>query len=448
MNHISKSRMREFCAKSLEVPELAEIVEHMEGCSECKELFHDVFQERTGPFPYSINLSHSWLRYEHLEYEQLVAYVDNKLDEIDREMLDVHLNGCASCREDVRSFLDYRKQAEPFMNVRYEPKETQRAFSINWLRGNTWAGFAALAAILVVGSVIAIFVFRGSGSQRRESAASQDRRTPSEGPNKAPAVPAPLSDSGVTTHTADQTSSSSVTSRRSLNTSGLNPTAAAHNSAQLRDGRNKIVIDADGNISGFPQASDLVKQVLASGTVKRPDALNILRGEPNSLRGASSNDLSFRLLSPVGVVISRDKPTFSWEPVKDASTYEVIVADLSGHEVARSPRLSSEATQWTTAAPLKRGSVYTWAVTADVQGQEITSPSASATEAKFKVLDDAKQLELERLRNESDSHLRLGLLYANFGMIDDAEREFRTLASENPRSTLALKLVRAVQSWR
>src|SRR5258708_28645621 len=82
MNHISKPKMRDFCARSLEVPELAEIVEHLEQCNACKELYHDVFQERTGPFPHTINLSDSWLRYEHLEYEQLVAYVDNKLDEI------------------------------------------------------------------------------------------------------------------------------------------------------------------------------------------------------------------------------------------------------------------------------------------------------------------------------------------------------------------------------
>ena len=451
MNHISKSRMREFCAKSLEVPELAEIVEHMEGCTECKELYHDVFQERTGPFPHSINLSDSWLRYEHLEYEQLVAYVDNKLDEIDREMLDVHLNGCASCREDVRSFVDYRKQVEPFMNVRYAPKEAQTAFSMNWFRGNAWPGFAALAVVVIVGTGIGIFVLRGNGSPHQQSVPAQVSQNSSESPSKVPATVETPINPAIASHPSDQSSNSNVASRPSSNSTHPRHTAEASNSIHLHDGSSNIIIDSSGNISGTettsPQVNDLVRQILAGGPVKRPAALGILVSESDVLRGSDNNDSSFRLLSPVGVVAG-DNPVFAWEPIKNATVYRVMVADLTGHEVAKSPQLPPGATKWTPAGTLKRGGIYTWSVTAEVGGQEITSSSASAPEAKFKVLDDDKHIELVRLRNESNSHLKLGLVYANFGMIDDAEREFQTLANENPHSPFALKLLRVVKSWR
>src|SRR5215467_11088710 len=107
MDHVSKSKMKEFCARSLEVDELASILNHIEHCDRCNDLFHSVLRERIGDGPRTIDLSNSWIKHEHLEYEQLVAYVDNRLDETEREMLEIHLGGCGSCREDVRSFLEY-----------------------------------------------------------------------------------------------------------------------------------------------------------------------------------------------------------------------------------------------------------------------------------------------------------------------------------------------------
>ncbi len=44
-----------------------------------------------------------------------------------------------------------------------------------------------------------------------------------------------------------------------------------------------------------------------------------------------------------------------------------------------------------------------------------------------------------------NSRLLLGILYADAGMLDEAEREFQALLKKNPGSALARKLLRKVQ---
>ena len=69
-------------------------------------------------------------------------------------------------------------------------------------------------------------------------------------------------------------------------------------------------------------------------------------------------------------------------------------------------------------------------------------------EIKFKVLEEAKMRELNELNKSPRSNLALGVFYANAGMVSEAEREFQTLAKQNPDSRIAAKLLRAVRSWR
>ena len=96
---------------------------------------------------------------------------------------------------------------------------------------------------------------------------------------------------------------------------------------------------------------------------------------------------------------------------------------------------------------LKRGRVYSWEVTAIKEGREITSPVAPSPPARFKVLDQARLDELERARRTyAGSHLLLGVLYANIGLVEDAQREFQALAAANPNSEVAKRLALSVKS--
>ena len=153
----------------------------------------------------------------------------------------------------------------------------------------------------------------------------------------------------------------------------------------------------------------------------------------------------FSVLEPAGRVLQTDKPAFRWSTLEGATGYVVEVYDAQFNLVTSSPQLTNPS--WTTTLP--RGNVYSWQVKAIKEGQEITSPRPPAPQAKFRVLDQAKANELARAkRAHSSSHLTLALLYADAGLLREAEQELRLLRKTNPNSELANKLLRQIQSFR
>ena len=82
-------------------------------------------------------------------------------------------------------------------------------------------------------------------------------------------------------------------------------------------------------------------------------------------------------------------------------------------------------------------------------GQEVKSPRPPAPQARFRVLDRAKADELARAKRAyPSSHLTLGLLYAEAGLLKEAEQELRLLQRANPNSELARGLLRQIQALR
>ena len=78
--------------------------------------------------------------------------------------------------------------------------------------------------------------------------------------------------------------------------------------------------------------------------------------------GASGEGVPFALIGPVGAVVRSSRPNFRWRSLSGASNYVVRVFDLNFREIANSRPQSG--TEWKATAPLLRGSVYIWQVTA------------------------------------------------------------------------------------
>jgi hypothetical protein len=79
--------------------------------------------------------------------------------------------------------------------------------------------------------------------------------------------------------------------------------------------------------------------------------------------------------------------------------------------------------------------------------REFKAPSRGAPQAKFRVLDEARASELAQARRAyPSSHLTLGLLYLQAGLLDEAEREFRALEEANPNSELAQRLLKQART--
>jgi hypothetical protein len=152
----------------------------------------------------------------------------------------------------------------------------------------------------------------------------------------------------------------------------------------------------------------------------------------------------FKLLAPVGVVIESAQPNLRWSALEGARSYTVTVYDSSLTEVAASDPLTT--TRWSVPTALARGRTYVWQVRAVKDGGEVVAPPPAAARVKFKVLEQAKVEEVERARrSHAKSHLVMGLVYAEAGLLDEAAREFDALLRDNPKSPIARRLLRSLR---
>ncbi len=430
--HISTEQMAEFRARMLNGEDFAAAAGHLEHCEICMETFRGVSGERNRHV-FSINdlsLEH-WLKDEHFDHEQLVSYTDDKLDNIAREMADAHLKTCAGCREEVRRFLEYKRRIEPWMEVEPAPDAPRKFWKAwEWLTPIRKPAYLATAIVVLALVLASLMLFWKGGTGVDRIATSSPSPIFSITPSVSPSTGASVA--------------------MQMPTPDVSP-SPGELIASLRDNGKEVVVDAAGRISGVegvpPQLEQSIKEALLAKEFKRPGVLSDLDGMAGSLRGGGGKP-QFQLIAPVRTVLADERPTFQWEPLKDATAYQVFIGDLKHRETVISEPLPATVTQWTPPASLKRGRVYSWAVTATVNGQQITSPGASAPEWKFKILDESKAQELAALKKRPRSHLALGIFYMDAGMAAEAEREFQMLATENPRSPIAARLLRAVRSWR
>ena len=354
----------------------------------------------------------------HLTSETASGYAADELDEIDREAAATHVEVCAECAATVTRLRAAREVSAP-----------ARAGS-GWrlwpLRPLQLAA-AVLALAVLLGA--AWLLFR-SGDARAPQRAGQD--TP-----PAPANEAPPPDREGPPAPSPQPEPTLVPPARIV--------------VDLNDAGRQVTLDANGNLAGLERLPEElradIKSALATQRLARASVLDDLSDEAGVLRSGGARDgLPFRLLAPLGVVVESDRPTFRWQPLAGADGYNVTVTDDNLNEVAASGPLT--ATSWRAPRPLARGVTYSWQVTAHKKdGQAVTSPALPAPPAKFQVLAQKRLRELRDARSlYPDSHLTLGVLYAQAGLLDDAAREFQALARANPGADVVRKLLGEVRA--
>lgn len=457
--HVTERQMKRFVVSALPEPELVVIAKHLSDCETCQELLSETLRRQRGSEGVRFTLAPEfWLKHEHVDYEQLVDIADDKLDATDREIIDIHLDICATCREDVRSFLAFRQELESQLHVRYGPvaqkPQRGRIRLWTWWQGLAWKPAYAAAAITLLAIALATLVLLLKHStnvfEAGGSPTPQLSPTPALDSDRASVIPSP-----VPTLPAHESASNSPTPTRPPSPKRTidNPSPPrddSHVVVALNDGRSTITVDARANVMGLDDVPSETRREIAnallSGKVETPEIVKELSVPERTLRGPNSGQ-AFKLLSPGRTVIINDRPSFEWERLPGATSYRVYVGDLKGHEVAKSEELSPDRTSWTPAASVKRGEIYSWAVAAVVDGKEVFSPGAAAPEMKFQILSSHSLQELNQLR-KARSHLALGVFYARVGLLTDAEQELQELIRLNPTSTVAINLLRSVQLLR
>lgn len=481
--HLSARELELYGARSLPSAERWAAEEHFAECPACRERAASVTHaeerfesllndfERTASAPM-----------EHLDFAQIAGFVDDAMNEAERVVVADHLAVCASCVQEVRELSAFRvsletlspgepvaaaRQRTPVAPAGERPGMFGRLFGFR-----IWASpLAAGAAALVLLSVAGLFwltrsddapaprpeLARGErpsdpinadASAQGEAGTSARAGAVSEG--KAEAGRETVSDDSAP-RVGDPTEvpgSASPAVRRATRPKIV---------AALNDGGNRIALDDAGNLLGLERLPEsdrrAIKSALASGRVSTPPALSGLTAGGGPLLGGGSGEgdgggATFAPVTPVGTVVRAARPSFKWRALEGATSYVVNVFDTSFNKVATSGALTG--VEWTpSAGALTRGRVYAWQVMALRGDEEISAPAPGEPEARFKVLEDGKARELDAAqRAAGDSRLALGVIYARAGLLDEAEREFRTLLEENPASATAQKLLRDLRARR
>ncbi len=111
--------------------------------------------------------------------------------------------------------------------------------------------------------------------------------------------------------------------------------------------------------------------------------------------------VELKLLSPVGGPALETQPKFAWQPqpAKEASSYEIEVANSEGRVLWKTRLSGTEAQYPPHAPPLIGPATYSWKVTALADGK-----ATAATESTFQLLTTAERLkmrqDLERVSGE------------------------------------------------
>lgn len=429
MDHLSTLQLKKLCVSALPEGELAAAATHCAVCQSCDRRFVEELKRQRGAVPFTFTLEPEfWFRDDHVDFDVLEALADKTLDQETKKIVDIHLQGCETCREDLRSFLAFRESTAPETEVSYARSDYEQAQAVGvapfWQRLPSRPIYAMAAiALLAVALLIAVIALNRNSNPLEAN--KHDQRVPdSEMSPSASPSPAPNVYSSPSTRDDAQL-------------------------AILKDAAGQVTIDKNGRITGLDETSaDTQAYIARAALSERIEAAEVLRrlsGEQSGLRGTDNGSQDFKLLYPVRRVVIENRPVFRWEGLAGASNYRVYVLDADGKQVAQSEELPPTQKQWKATTPLRRGRVFSWVVTALMDGKKVVSPRVSAPETKFAVLSGTEFRELAQLRKLS-SHLALGAFYARAGLLNEAEREFGSLVKLNPYSPLPRKLLQSVRS--
>jgi Putative zinc-finger len=434
--HLTQKQVEDYCRRTLPAAELLAVTDHFSDCDVCLKRIESAANGDAAFFELRTQLFEELPQTVHLTMEQTAAYVDRHLSGEELRFVDDHLTHCEECVLTANDLRTFRNEIAPSLDREYQPAtilspaKTAASPEEGWWRKTLHSlaapfrvspvpafGGAALAILLL--AVIGWLVWRTPPEREPQIAVA---RTPAPQP------------------TASQ--------RDSQPTQPL-PAPSSPFVVQLNDGSRVVTLDQEGKLSGadaLPSGyQNLVKRTLSTGKIEKSAQLQGLTRAPSSLMGPDNPHREFSVFEPLGNVLLTNRPAFRWSPAEGATAYVVEVYDEKFTPVVTSPQLTT--LTWTTTLP--RGNVYSWQVKAIKAGEEVTAPRPPAPQAKFRILDQAKANELTNARRaHASSHLTLGLLYADAGLLREAEQEFRLLQRANPDSALARNLLRQVQSLR
>ena len=443
-DHLTPEQLARYAKRTLSPAELLAADDHLAACETCRQRAGDPQSEETAfAFLRQDLAAQAKLGLSHVSYEQMESYVDNDADASDREIVDSHVELCRTCREELRELQEFRVSLGsrdlvphglvPHHVSSHAGRRFSEPFSVLASADDRGAADDVEDQEITKSSGLAIpkeTFWQRVGHLWRHHV----RRHPGYLVGAAAAVVAVLVCSLFIFSPTQQTK-----------TASLKPEAQSTRRIPDQTG--------ESHYAESPTVRPWSPEEIASFTstdpmLKTPASLAPLIGEPGTLLGSNPQSVAFTLLAPVGTFVENGQLEFRWQRMPGAVSYRVNVFDETLKEVSSSPVLSETKWNWS-GVGLQGGKVYLWQVTATKKhGEQIVAPAPPAPEAKFEVLEGTVEQLEELKRKQPDAHFMLGRAFAYAGLLDEAEREFRSVSSSDPNYELTQKFIRDLEVLR
>jgi hypothetical protein len=166
-------------------------------------------------------------------------------------------------------------------------------------------------------------------------------------------------------------------------------------------------------------------------------------GQVRGTGGGQDRSLAIALLNPVNSAITDTTPTLEVKALSGATDYQISLEMADGNEEVPVPKAVSP-TRWRVATPLRPGTVYQWAVTAQRGNARVRSPLV-----KFYVLSVAERRQIEEAKRQyAKNPLALGAIYARLGMLAEAEQQLREALQADPQQRVAKRWLQELRTRR
>jgi len=406
-DHLNREQIARYCNRQSLPEELGLLDEHIAECADCRERLFSAARLREAlqrapsggqsSSGQTLTTASRLSAEEHLSYEQLEAFVDEKSTPSEMQFVPLHVAACRQCAGELRDLRTFKSELSRSPTLGAKSKKgwwAPRLAPMFTARPIFMAALSAAVVILVVLGMKTVLSFRS--------------------PN--------------TPETANSHSSN------------LNSSALQHSQESLSVPATVLALTAD--------EQKQVLQAWAQLETMVPTSVSEVQGTRQTLLGKSNLAPTLEVVQPVGEVVREVRPLLRWKPMSRAINYSVAIFDARLNPVQKSGKLQD--VEWVPSRELTRGQVYQWQVTAHLQdGSSLNAPAPPQPEARFRVLDREKEVELSRFASaHPEAHLALGILEGQAGLLSKAEQQFQQISETDPDYQLAQSLLKRIQEIR
>jgi hypothetical protein len=170
--HLTEQQVESFRRRKLSPDGLRTAHQHIAVCETCRARLSTPVQAASAFTAFERELGQEDAEDAHLRYQELSGYVDDELGEIDREIVEAHLETCAECEAEVRDLRAFKSiiSAGEHENVEI-PSSSARALG-GWSHWTNWnpvhAAVAAAMAVLII-LTAAFFLLRNRVSHQGQA---------------------------------------------------------------------------------------------------------------------------------------------------------------------------------------------------------------------------------------------------------------------------------------